>query len=76
MQMEEFNKEELIKHFPESPLVPFMEPKKFAELTGYSEGVVQGWCNRGYLATYKVGKHNPINLIDLHHRCTQSLRTE
>lgn len=69
---------ELIQHFPEVPLVPFMSPQKFSEMTGYPLGVIQGWINKGYLPVYpdRLGKYVPINLVELHHRAAQGLRND
>jgi len=74
---EEYNQSEIINHFPEAPLIPFISKEKFAELTGYSIGTVTGWMNRGYLPVFtKLGKHTPINLVELHHEASINLRTK
>lgn len=43
----------------------FVDIKKFALMTGKTEGIVRGWCNRGYLPTKKIGKHLLINVTEL-----------
>ncbi|MDO9104764.1 MAG: hypothetical protein Q7U57_07360 [Methylovulum sp.] len=53
--------------------VPFMSQTRFAELTGYSKGIIEGWVNRGYIPTIKVGKHTAINLIALTQECLDQL---
>lgn len=47
-------------HF--SLILPVLSKSRFAELTGYPEGVVQGWIAKGYIPTYSVGKYTLINL--------------
>lgn len=65
---------ELLKKVMEMPIVPFMSPEKFAELTGYPHGVVKGWINRGYISTFeKLGKHTPINMVELYYKASQNI---
>jgi len=42
--------------------LPVMSRIRFAELTGYPEGVVQGWISKGYIPTLTIGKYTLINL--------------
>lgn len=55
------------------PFTPVMSKERFAELSGVSFGVVDGWCNRGYLPTLVIGKHKMINMVQLHHVCLDQL---
>jgi hypothetical protein len=52
-----------------SPLV--MNHSRFAELTGFSIGVVGGWLDNGYLPTVKVGRYQLINLVQLQENLKQ-----
>lgn len=74
MQEKDFDPEELLQRFPELPKVPVMCHKKFSDEVGLPEGVILGWCNRGYVDVIKIGKHNLVNLVELHYRCTEFLR--
>lgn len=47
---------------PFSLSLPVVSRKRFAEITGFPEGVVQGWIAKGYIPTYSVGKYTLINL--------------
>ncbi len=42
--------------------LPVISRLRFAELTGYPEGVVQGWIAKGYIPTLTIGKYTLINL--------------
>ena len=42
--------------------LPLISRERFADLTGFPEGVVQGWIAKGYIPTYSVGKYTLINL--------------
>lgn len=42
--------------------MPLLSRKRFAELSGVPDGVLQGWIQRGYIPTYTIGKHTLINL--------------
>lgn len=53
--------------------VPFMSQGLFAELTGFSTGIVEGWVNRGYIPTLLIGKHRVINLVELTQSCMSNL---
>lgn len=62
----------------ESPLnvtsqasVPVMEREKFSNLIGVDLGVVNGWIDRGYLPTIKIGKHRLVNLALLTKECLE-----
>lgn len=51
------------------PNVPIISRELFARLTGFSEGVVTGWINRGYIPTFDVGRRTTINLELLRKMC-------
>ena len=53
-----------------------MAQRKFAELVGVTMGVLEGWINRGYIPTIKIGKHTLINLVGLTQECLDRLQTE
>lgn len=53
--------------------VPVMSKERFAELVGVTFGVVDGWCNRGYVPTVVIGKHRLINLVQLTQSCIEQL---
>ena len=53
--------------------VPIMNKKRFAELTGYSEGVVEGWLDRGQIPSVLVGKHRAVNLALITSNCLAQL---
>lgn len=55
------------------PVAPVMSKERFAELSGVPFGVVDGWCNRGYLPTMVIGKHRVINIVQLHQICLEQL---
>lgn len=42
--------------------VPYMTREAYASHVGLPVGVIQGWIERGYLATVRVGKYNLINV--------------
>jgi len=47
------------------PPVPVMAPDRFAELVGVPVGVVQGWIDKGYVPTSKIGRWRLINIAIL-----------
>jgi hypothetical protein len=51
--------------------VPIMERSKFAELVGVDVGVVNGWIERGYLPSIKMGKHRLVNIALLAKECIE-----
>lgn len=51
------------------PNVPIMSRELFACLTGFSEGVITGWINRGYIPTFDIGRYSAINLELLRKMC-------
>lgn len=54
-----------IQAIPPSSLLsapPVMPWAKFAEWIGVEEGVCHGWCQRGYLPTFKIGRHQMVNV--------------
>jgi hypothetical protein len=65
-------KEECDLYPPVCP-VPFMNKKRFAELTGFSEGVVEGWLDRNQIPSVMVGKHKAINLVLITRNCFAQL---
>lgn len=52
-------------------VLPVLTRDRFAELTGLPVGVVQGFCNKGYLSTVKLGKYSLINLEALRKQCEE-----
>ena len=56
--------------------IPVMGQKKFADLAGVTEGVLEGWINRGYIPTIKIGKHTLINLVGLTQACIERIQSE
>lgn len=48
-----------------SPAVPVMDRERFADLVGIELGVVNGWIDRGYVPTVKIGRHRLINIAVL-----------
>lgn len=53
--------------------IPVMHQERFAELSGVSRGVLEGWVNRGYIPTIVIGKHRLINLVELTQSCIEQL---
>ena len=58
---------------PVVALVPIMNKKRFAELTGFSEGVIEGWLDRGQIPSVLIGKHRAINLCLITRNCLAHL---
>lgn len=56
---------------PSQAFVPVMDKTRFSELTGIDAGVVQGWIERGYIPTIKLGKHRLINMALLVNQCAE-----
>lgn len=52
-------------------LLPVISKERFASLTGFPPGVIDGWVNRGYLPTTRFGKWSGINLIALSRQVEQ-----
>jgi hypothetical protein len=50
---------------------PILSRVRFAEIIGVSEGTVIGWCNKGLIETFKIGKHSLINMEALRRQCDQ-----
>lgn len=46
-----------------SPLIPYMDIKKYSEMTGLTERAIEGMIQRGHLPVVKRGRRNLINLI-------------
>jgi hypothetical protein len=53
------------------PHVQVMAREKFAELVGVSVGIVDGWCDRGYVPSVVIGKHRLINMVKLSQWCLE-----
>jgi hypothetical protein len=49
--------------------VPVLSQQRFAELTGFAPGVVEGWINRGYIPSMLIGKHRVVNMVVLTQEC-------
>jgi hypothetical protein len=50
---------------PLQSLVPYMSKKRFAEIVGVELGVVDGWVDKGYIPSTKIGKHQLVNVARL-----------
>lgn len=48
-----------------STFSPLLHPKKFAELSGLSHDVINGWIRNDYLPTVKHGRYRMINIVAL-----------
>lgn len=48
--------------------VPYMTREQFASHIGLPVGVVEGWVDKGYLPTCRVGKYSLINVALLTRR--------
>lgn len=59
--------------YPNYSAVPLMEKKRFAELTGFSEGAIEGWVERLYIPSIKIGKHRAVNLALITKACLEGL---
>ena len=59
--------------YPTVCSVPVMHKKRFAELSGFSEGIVEGWLDRGQLPTVLIGKHRAVNLVLITRNCLSQL---
>jgi hypothetical protein len=66
-------KEENLTNFAFLCPVPFMSRERFCELTGFADGVVRGWVERGQIPTVLVGKHRAINLVLITRNCLEHL---
>ena len=62
---------EEVRMFLTQSIVPVMEKNRFSELVGIEIGVVNGWIDKGYLGTIKIGKHRLVNLLALSHACLE-----
>lgn len=51
--------------------VPVMEKSKFADLVGVDVGVVNGWIDKGYIPSMKLGKHRLVNIALLAEECME-----
>ncbi|MBE0471335.1 MAG: hypothetical protein IBX55_17715 [Methyloprofundus sp.] len=74
--MKELNKLQIIS--PETLYIktfefaPLMHASKFAEISGLSLGVINGWIRQDYLPTVKIGKYSMINMISLTNQLSQA----
>lgn len=50
---------------------PCVTRERFAQMVGLPLGVVIGWCNKGLVPCYTVGKYSLINLELLRKQCLQ-----
>ncbi|ASU40253.1 hypothetical protein hmeg3_19465 [Herbaspirillum sp. meg3] len=67
--MDEFSKFPVSSSSSSSPLV---SREKFAEMvfgTKEAVGIVIGWCNKGLIPTYTVGKYSLISVELLKKQC-------
>jgi len=54
-----------------TPFVPVMDRKRFAQLVGVSDRVVDGWISRGYVSVVKLSngdqqcRYSLINILAL-----------
>lgn len=60
---------DLSKTFVIPGYAPLVSRERFAEMTGLPIGVVVGFCNKGYLPTFGMGKYSLINLELLRKSC-------
>ncbi len=51
--------------------VPEMTIEQYAEYVGVTVRTVQGWIDRGYIPTVKVGKRRLINVARRTHTCME-----
>lgn len=52
-----------------SGLPPLLTREKFAEQVGLPVGVVVGFINKGYLATFPLGRYSLVNIELLRKQC-------
>lgn len=57
------------RHTARQVNIPVMEKGKFADLIGVDVGVVNGWIEKGYLPSLKLGKHRLVNVALLAEKC-------
>lgn len=50
-------------------VVPVVTKERFAELSGLTEGVVQGMIEKGHLPSIKFGRYRMVNLALLMKDC-------
>lgn len=51
------------------PSVPLVSKHLFAELVGVTPRTVDGWIDKGYLPTVKIGRHPLVNIALIHQQC-------
>ncbi|RJX30304.1 MAG: hypothetical protein C4516_10700 [Oxalobacter sp.] len=47
---------------PLSNYSPLLTRERFAEAIGLPLGVIVGWCNKGLIPTFGVGKYSLVNV--------------
>lgn len=67
-----FTQQKLKNGYPSNltPLLVYINKKRFSKLVGITEGQLLGWINRGYLPTIKLGKHRLIDVPKLFVHCS------
>lgn len=50
---------------------PIVSRERFADMCGLPIGVIVGWCNKGLVPTFSLGKYSLINLELLRKRCLE-----
>ncbi len=48
---------------------PVVTRERFAEMCGLPVGVIVGWCNKGLVPCFSIGKYSLINLALLEKKC-------
>ncbi len=48
---------------------PLCSRERFADMCGLPVGVIIGWCNKGLVPCFSVGKYSLINVELLRKRC-------
>jgi hypothetical protein len=48
---------------------PLVTRERFAEMVGLPLGVITGWCNKGLVPCFSIGKYSLINVALLGKRC-------
>lgn len=48
---------------------PLVTRERFAEMVGLPLGVITGWCNKGLVPCFSIGKYSLINVALLGNRC-------
>ena len=53
--------------------VPIMDRVRFSELSGVNLGILDGWIDRGYIPSRKIGKHRLVDIASLTQECLEGL---